>query len=488
MAVVSSCEKPRTPPPLIAAPPKVAAPIEVPDAAAAAAEPEAEPEPEPTVGMPDDPPFDQSATEGLPLKKLLLRDPDLAAKALEALPTPDAWQVSLLAQLALKKGNPGPDLVPEAPMPEVVPEPDTVFSSTDGGTAYIATALLPLKASSKARAPTLMQLPINTEVTVISVDGATAAVSLEVATDVHFGETGSTPKTSRGITKTGVVDAKWLVNEPLDPDALIAAAAKKTGSELKEDEAVVLLHRAFLIDRTERVRALLIDAAWKAHRASWVVTAAMAQLHVAPKRIDVAYACVGEPADAKWVSFASGKLPNKPPDSMCLTQVELRKPCEETKHATWQKRVDTLERAAIKKGPLVQLVVDATRPRVLWFYSLQMNVHEGCASTPEYMLDLYSAEVRRLVLPLGTSKTVVRVDARRYDGIELGVVAAPNEAKARAWLRKRSHFRFTLDPKLPELNLSLGVGDTDFESETDVNGITWARPPDFDCNAGCNTP
>ena len=485
LALASACEKPRPPPPLIVAPVPGPVHTQVPDAAAEAALPPTEPEPDVEPGMLDDPPFDQSASEGLPLKTLLLRDPDLAAKALEALPTPDAWQVALLAQLALKKGSPGPDLVPEAAMPEVLPEANG-FSGPDGGTAWVATALMPLKASSKARAPTVMMLPINTELTVNALDGGLASVSVEVATEVEFGATGSTPTRVKTVSKTGVVEARWLVTAPVESESLRALAATRKGSERKEDEAVVLLHRAFLIDRTESARSRLLDAAWAAHRASWVVTAAMAQLHVAPRRIDVAYACSGDVTAAKWLSFSKGKLPAKLPEALCVTQVDLREPCDEKSRPGWEQRRQVLESAHLKRDAVVQLVVDATRSRVLWYYSVPLQVHEACAITPEYKLDLSGVQVRRLVMPLGTSKTVVRVSSNLYDGVELGVVGAPNEATARGWLRKRSHSRWTMDPPASELAISLGVGDTDFESQSDVNGVTWARPPPFDCAAGCN--
>jgi len=481
---VAACEKPRPPPPLIVAPVPKPAPVEPPDAAVAElVAPTPEPEPEP--GVPDDPPFDEGASEGVPLKKLLLRDPDLAAKSLEALATPDAWQVSLLAQLALKKGNPGPDLVPEAPMPEVLPETNR-FSEPDGGLAFVATALLPLKASSKPKAATVMMLPINTELTVIAIDGDQASVTVEVATDVEFAATGSSPTKVKTVSKTGVVDARWLVTQPVESEALRALAATRKGSEQKEDEAVVLLHRAFLIDRTENARSKLLDVAWAAHRAAWVVTAAMAQLHVAPRRIETAYACSGDPTVARWLSFAKGKLPTKRPEAFCLAQVDLRDPCDEKGRAAWRERGTVLESAHLERAPLVQLVVDATRPRVLWFYSVPLLVHEACAITHEYKLDLGGVQVRRLLMPLGTAKTVVRVASKLYDGVELGVVGAPNEAKARGWLRKRSHYRWSIDSSASELAISLGIGDTDFENETDVTGVTWARPPAFDCASSCN--
>lgn len=433
-------------------------------------------------GMPPDEPEPGDAIEGAALKRLLLVDPDRAAKALNDLETPDAWQVALLAQLALTRHQDGPDVVPESKMPEVLPGDDSF--TADAGVAYVASGLLPLKASLKRGAPTVMQLPINTKVTVLKLEGTTASVSVEVATQVSFSPNGAEPKAVTGLTKKGVVDAKWLVTRPVDAASLAAQAATKQGSEKEEDEAVVLLHRRFLIERTEMARAELIDAAWEAKRASWVVAAAMAQLHVALRRLDVAWACQKDASGAQWVSFKKGTLPAQRADSMCLTHVDVRKPCDPKQHAHWQKRVDTLEQAGFKRGPVVQLVVDATWPRVLWFYAADLRLHDACAETNEYDLDVSQARIRRLVLPLGTAKTVVHVETAAYDGTEFGVVAAPNEIKARAWLRKRATHRWTLDPS-GELNISLGVADTHFESEHDANGVTFALPPTFDCVTDC---
>ncbi len=484
LSVAIGCEKRPPPPVVVPAPPVVV----VPDAAMAevpapvpqtSADHEAEPNDDP--GLPDDPIINQEAVEGVALRKLLLRDPEKAAKALEALPMPDAWQISLIAQLALKRGNPGPDIVPESPLPDVLPE--NPFTA-DAGTAYVGTALLAVKTSGKAQAPTVVMLPINTSVTVTKVEGSAATIAAEIVTDVEFASSGSTPTGTHGIIKTGVVDVKWLVSAPVEPEPLKAIAETKKTGELEQDETVVLRHRVFLIERTERARAALIEAAWAANRAAWVVNAAMAQLHVAPKRIDVAWVCKGELLTAKWLSFASGKLP-KLPDSMCLSHVDLRKPCSEKAQATWQQRSDVLAKAGLIESPMVQLVIDATRPRVLWFYSIGLRTHDACASTPEVDLDPHSARVRRLVLPLGTAKTVVRIPFTGYVGTEFGVVAAPSEAKARAWLRKRSKFRWTPDEKTGELNISLGVADLDFEGESDVTGATYALPAEFECDSGC---
>ncbi len=488
--VVMACDKDRERPPLVVVPAPIPAPPPVtppPDAAVAeAVEPKVgEPadDAQETEGVPDDAAIDTGAVEGLALKRLLLRDPEAATKALETVGTPDAWQVAILAQLLLKRGESGPDLVPESALPEV--ESTGAPFTDDAGIAYVATALLPLRASAKARAPQVMLLPINTELAVTKVEGAWATVSVKLATDVRFGKAGSDPIASTGTSKTGAVELKWLSTNPIDAAALSAWAASKTGSPAKQDEAVVLLHRAFLIDRTEDARSAWLDAAWVANRASWVVNAATAQLHVAPKRIDVAWACVGEPATAKWVSFASGKLPAKLSDSFCLSHVDVRKPCSEKSQGPWQKRVEVLEKAAIVQGTVVQLVVDATRPRVLWFYSTDVRTHDACAGTQEVEVDMYRAHLRRLVMPLGTSKTVVRVESSAYQGTEFGVVAAPSDAKARSWLRKRSHSRWTLDERTGELNVSLGVTDTNFEDEHDVNGVTYATQPAFDCSQGC---
>ena len=181
--VLAACEKERERPPLVVVPaPTMAAP---PDAAVAeVAPPKTEEQPddaEEAVGVPDDAAIDTGAVDGLALKRLLVRDPEAASKALENVTTPDAWQVAILAQLMLRRGDPGPDLVPEAAMPEVE-STGTPFTA-DAGVAYVATALLPLRASAKARAPQVMLLPINTELAVTKIDGAWATVSVKLATE-----------------------------------------------------------------------------------------------------------------------------------------------------------------------------------------------------------------------------------------------------------------------------------------------------------------
>ena len=80
---------------------------------------------------------------------------------------------------------------------------------------------------------------------------------------------------------------------------------------------------------------------------------------------------------------------------------------------------------------------------------------------------------------------MVRVESAAYQGTEFGVVAAPSDAKARAWLRRRAHSRWTMDGRSGELNVSLGVTDTHYEDEHDLTGVTYATEPAFDCSQGC---
>ncbi len=455
------------------------------DAGLAASPDEEDDEPE-EVGLPVDP-FERDSVDGAALKQLIIRDPDRAAEMLQNLTTPDPWQVALLAQLAIKRSEPGPDAVPESPMPDVLPRgaPFALSADPDAGvaTAYVASALVPLKASPKGA--TVVMLPINTAVTVSRVDNGWAKVSVALASQVRFGRTGTTPTVVTSTSKTGVVEAKWLVAQPVDPAELTSWAASKKGSDLADDEAVVLLHRAFLISRTEAARRALVDAAWQARRATWVVTAALNHTLVAPHRIDVAYACVGNPATAKWLSLAKGKVPAKLPDAVCVTDVDVRKPCSEKRQGPWRKRIDALEQAGLKPGAVTQFVVDATRPRMLWFYDAAVHPKDECGDHEVLELDASHLHIRRLLLPLGTTKTVVNVESAAYVGTEFGVVAAASEAKARSWLRRRTATGWTFDEATHELNELLGVDDANYRAEHHVVAATVATLPDHDCAQSC---
>ncbi|MBL8919878.1 MAG: hypothetical protein JNJ54_13505 [Myxococcaceae bacterium] len=473
---VAGCEE-KTPPPEPPPPPPVAAqPPPVPDAGAArpAVVQTDLLDGEVTQGLPDDPPFNADDTRDLALQRLLLRDPDRAIRVLEQSPTPSAFQVAVLAALAIRRRIEGPPLqVKESQLPAV---PASGTLATGAGPAFVGVQQLELR-SAPGKGKVVAVLPTGAALTIDAVQGPHAQVAVELATRVDFGPEGAAP--TKVVTKkvTGFAALDALVQEKPDAAQLAAQAASQPDTDAGHDVALVLWHRIFLMHPAESVRAQVMSAAWEARRPSWVASAALEPVWVAPRSLRVAWACRGDLAKAKW-----GPVTPKPPADFCVTGVDVRTPCGEAAPAVTKRR-ETLEALQLRDpSPVLEVVVDATRARRLWAVSLPIKpVNECEADVDEHKLDVFGALVRRVELPLGTASLVVSLPVSGWHGMDHAVVGAQSEVKARDWVRSRALSRWTWDAK-GESAPSLGVGDTGFRLERDVASLSSGRLPQMNCD------
>lgn len=483
VAALAACDERPRPPTVVPKPPPPPPPVD-----AGAPEPEAaRPEPKPPQNVQDFPehPPAEDAVEGEDLVRLLLDDALRAERSLEALPTPDGWQVALMAQLGLRRGQAKEDALPERALPALAPDAGTAVA---GQSAWVASALLPLKAlpapkKKKAKPAVLMQLPINTEVRVDDVDGGIAQVTVEVAQEVDYGEADAKP--TRVVTKPvqGVVDAAWLVPAPIDAAALVREARAQPDTEAGHDAAVVLWHRALMLERSEAAREGLLRAAWTARRASWVATAALARNFAPARNATLAWTCRGELPQAKWLSVAK-RPPKALPDDVCLVGVDTRTPCDfepATRRKAMAAQAAWREPLGLEAHPVLKLVVDARQPRAILLAGSKLEFHDSCAEFEEVDLASYAATLRRLTLPLGTKDTVVRVPVPEYHGIEYAVLSAPSETRAVEWMRSRARYRWTVGAR-GELQVSLQPQDVQFALQPDATAATVATAPQKRCS------
>jgi hypothetical protein len=91
-------------------------------------------EPDNVLALPDDPVGPEDITDEKRLRALLLRDPRQAERQLVALAAPNQWQVALLAQLALRRGQRAPGALSEDSL-AALPQPPIV---TGAGRAWVS--------------------------------------------------------------------------------------------------------------------------------------------------------------------------------------------------------------------------------------------------------------------------------------------------------------------------------------------------------------
>jgi hypothetical protein len=480
LVVVSSlvgCPAPPPPPPPtpVAVTPVAAKPVppSVVDAGATVALPPDVLDGTTTEGVPDDPQLSNEDLRDAALQKLLLRDPDRVIRVLEQAPAPSAFQVAVLAALAIRRRVEGPPLqVNESPLPTV---PASGPPLKGPGPGFVGVQELVLL-SAPGKGKVVASIPAGTQVVVDKVTGANASVSAELATLAVFGAEGGVPK--QVVTKTvkGFAPLDALVGARPDASTLAAEATTQPDTDVGHDISVVLWHRAFLLSPTETARAQLLAAAWKARRPSWVAAAALEPVWVAPRSLRVAWSCKGDLAKAKWVSLSA-----KPPADVCFTGVDVRQPCTGDVPVGLTKRRALLATLGqTTPSPVMETVVDASRARRLWMVSLPIRSTSECEEVEEHKIDVFGAAVRRLQLPLGTSSMVVTVPVSGWNGVEHSVIGAQSEAKARDWLRSRMASKWTYDAR-GEPAPSLGVGDTAFRMERDVATASVGRLPEMNC-------
>lgn len=469
------CEE-KAPPP-VEPPPRVEAPPPAPDAGVAQpAAVQTDPlDGAVSQGLPDDRPFNADDTRDLALQRMLLRDPDRTIRVLEQSPTPSAFQVAVLAALAVRRRIEGPPLqVKESSLPEV---PASGTLATGPGPAFVGVQQLEVR-SAAGKGKVVAVLPTGAALTIDRVEGASARVSVQLATRADFGPEGAAPTKVVTKTVTGFAPLDGLVLEKPDTAQLAAQAASQPNTDAGHDVALVLWHRIFLMEPSESVRAQVLAAAWDARRPSWVASAALEPVWVAPKSLRVAWACRGDLSKAKWVPVSA-----KPPADFCFAGVDVRTPCSGEAPTAVTKRRETLEALQLRDpSPVLEVVVDASRARRLWAVSLPIKpVNECEADVDEHKLDVFGALVRRVQLPLGTSSLVVSLPVSGWHGMDHAVVGAQSEVKARDWVRSRSLSRWTWDAK-GESAPSLGVGDVGFRLERDVASLSSGRLPQMNCD------
>jgi hypothetical protein len=475
MTCLVGCSEPKAPP-VVAPPP---APVEV-DAGPP-------PKPDPTIDLRPDNVLKLPETEALnedprdeeQLTALLLRDPNFAEKRLAAEATPNSWQVALMANFATRRG--AHELVPpkENPLPSI----EIDGGVTEPGPAWVSVVDLALKSVPKKgqKPQVLLTLPLATPVTVDAVDGGVAFVSAQVATSLDFDDHSPIPTHVEATTVSGQVPASALVATALTAETLHEQARAQPKTELGIDRALALWHRAFSIDHSETSREGWLRTAMAAKRSWWTVSAAMAHTFGPASNLEVAWACRGDPVKAKWVRWPVGKTG---PADLCVTHVSEQQSCEEDQPRT-RKRLD--DDAAARKdsgltpSPMLTFTVDARTVHHVFLAASKLEMQDACGDFPQLKVESWGATLRRLALPLGTSSLRVRLPAPGYHGYEYSVVTAASELKAAAWLRSRSHIRWTMGHN-GELEPSLSTGDNGFRLEPDVVAESYAISPVRPCS------
>ncbi len=427
----------------------------------------------PSTGISDDVQLDTDDLRDSAVQRLLLRDPDRAIRVLEKAPAPSAFLVAVLANLAVRRHVEGPpSQSKETPLP---PVPASGTSASQPGPAFVGVELAELRAKNGKGKP-LAVLPTGTALTIDSVQGALAIVSVALATKVELPASGVVPVHVDTKVLTGSIPLEQLVVDKPTLSALLTEARAQPDTEAGADTALILFHRALRLAPSESVRASMLAAAWRARRPSWVAATALEPVWATPRSIRAAYACRGNRSTAKWLPLGP-----KPPADVCLTGIDLHHACEGAVPAAITKKREQLTALGFPEpAPVIEVVVDATRARSLWIVSMPVRPTDECEERDEHKIDLFGAVIRRVPLPLGTAATTVSFPVSGWHGFEHSVVGAQSEAKARDWLRARRSSKWTYDAK-GEPAPSLGVHNLDFHSERDVAVVSFGRVPQLEC-------
>ncbi len=477
MTWLMGCSEPKAPPVVVPPVPSVvevdAGPPPVVDAGVV------DPRPDNVLKLPDTEALNEDPRDEGQLAMLLLRDPNFAEKRLAAEATPNSWQVALMANFATRRG--ARELVPpkENPLPSI----ELDGGVTQPGPAWVSVTDLALKSVPKKgqKSTVLLTLPIATPVTVDAVDGGVAFISAQVATSVDFDGQSPVPTHVEATTVQGQVPATALVPTELTAEHLQEQARAQPKTELGQDRALALWHRAFAIDHSDTSREGWLRTAMAAKRSWWTVAAATAQTFGPASNLAVAWACRGDPVKAKWVRWP---LSTSAPADLCVTQVSEQTSCEEDPPKV-ARRLDDDAKARKDSGltpsPVLGFTVDARTVRHVFLSASKLELQDACGDFPQIKVEGWGATLRRLTLPLGTSNLRVRVPAPGYHGYEYSIITAASELKAAAWLRSRSHIRWTVG-RNGELEPSLSTGDNGFRLEPDVQAVSWATSPVRPCH------
>jgi hypothetical protein len=444
----------------------------------------AEPARDNILQLPDTATLTEDPNRPAELIGLLLRDPERAERRLAALEQPSQWQVALLANFALRRGERGLPAPREGDLPAITLDPGALAAEQP---AWVSVPMAELKAVSlgkkKQKLATLASLPLGTPVQVTAIDHGLAWVSVALASAVEFSATDDAPTHVETTLVTGQLDASALAATPVRSDTLIAQATSQPSTDEGADRAVALWYRALLIERSARTREGLLTAAWAAHRASWVVTAALERTYAPARGLGLTWGCRGDLSRAKPARWP---LTKKSPADACVSGVSEQLPCDNDppglKRQLEAAKTD-LEASGLVRHPTLTFTVDARGARRLFIASSKLDAVDACAEFRELSVEGWGAAFRVLRLPLGTASMAVRVEVNGYHGFEYAVVSGASELKIAAWMRSRSHNRWTLG-RNGALNPSLQNGDSGFKLEGDVSAATFATPPLRDCS--CN--
>lgn len=454
-------EAPRPPPP----PPEVKLPPAPPDSVAA---------------FPDEVTRIDDVSTDERLLKLMLADPVRAERALHEVANPDGWQVSILAQFALTRGEKSFD-VDEEPLLPLTVSGGGVVSKT--GLAWLTEDATPLLGPGKKA---LATLPLNTKVEVTALDGEWATVKVPIAQVAVYGETEHLPVRVISTPVTGRVKVERLSPVPEDAETLMREALSQTEGEHGRMAAVALWQRAWRVERSERTRNGLLRAAWAVRRASTVVRAALARNLAPVEGLRFAWACNTEdPSASQWVDVSEAR-PTRLPRAFCLSGLDARARCSGDREEAKARAEATrkwLEKVKLSPRPWLRFTVDARDPRQAFVVTTPLEVADACSDFEEVTFEAGSGQVRRLTLPLGTKGLVVWLPVARHAGAEFSVPSATSEGQAISWLRSRGHYRWTVS-KEGDLQPSLTTNADSFVVSGDVSVTSLAIRPERDCS--CN--
>lgn len=467
---LTGCDEPPAPPPKQVVtraptrppPPKVEVPPPPPELVAAF----------PDTVVPDDADTDER------LLRLLLSDPAKAERILHTKTSPDAWQVAVIAQFALVRGEKTFDVDPEPMLPMPALDGGVVSGPGPAWLAEDAPLLAP-----RGKQSTLATLPINTKVEVKTLEGEWAQVSVPIAQVAVFAEDDQAPKVT-ATALLGRVKQTQLVAAPRDAEALMREALAQGDDTAGRLVAVALWHRAWRAERSERTRAGLLRAAWAARHASTLVRTALARNLAPVSGIRFAWACTGDdPAATKWLDVSRAR-PKPLPGSVCLSGLDARARCVDDSAAARSRAESTqqwLDALALTPKPWLRFTVDARDPRQVFLVTTPLDVADPCSDFEELTFEAASGQVRRLALPLGSRELVVWVPVTRHAGAEFAVPSATSEGLAVAWLRSRGNYRWTLDGR-GDLQPSLGTNARTYDVGADVSVTSFALAPERDCS------
>lgn len=474
-----ACTKEREAPPVVAPPVPVLEVAPEPPAAVDDA-PVIPVVPDTVAGFPDLP--DEPNLNGDGLLTLLVADPHLAERALGELPSPSGFHVALIAQFATIRGEKSFDVDPEPLLPTVGELSDAGVLTADAG-AWIRSDVQPLL---PAKGAPLAQLPLNTRVEVISIDGERARVRVALATSVVFDAQGTAPERVASKQVEGWVPVASLADAPLEVEALVRTAKAQSDDDDGKLKAIALWQRAWRIERSGWTREGLLRAGWAAQRASTVVRAALARDFMPVRGLKYAWSCVTPPPDVRWQTWPK-VLPKTVMTKACLARPEGLEGCENDPPKVLAKRkmlTEWLTAHEVTSKPWLRFTVDAREPRQVFLVATPLEVVDPCTEFQEVRLLSGSGQVRRLAVPLGGKDLEIWAPIEATHGMEWSILSTSAEGHAVAWLRAREHYRWTYGPG-HELQVSLGIGAHAYEVPPDVEVSSYVQPAARSCT--CET-